>query len=510
MRIDTERCTGCGRCAALCPLEVIVVRDKKASIDEAACVDCGVCVKVCPEDAVRVAAPDDGRVVCGSCPVGCRIPEAGTGACGRYTNQEGRLVRNLRLHTFDDVRQIVGPDWEPAIREPLVTGIGAGTTYPDCRPAPVIVRGVVAGVDVVTVVTETPLSYSSIRVKIDTDVQVGEEGARVLASGEPVGRVITEEYGSKMLSLGGVNVLTGPHGFRAARVMTALLNGRRVRLRVEGGSRLELQMGEPPVIDGKTPGRMRVGCGSATLGLFAPVLKEAADEVIVLDSHLTGVLTEHPAGRYLGLAPSGVRIRFPQSTPGRYFGDHGPGWGGTSVTDPRDVFAPDGLSRVRPGSTILVTETTGQNAALFRVTADKGLEAIGLTPAARQAVQAIADTCEPSRVSVIYCGGTGGSARAGVARHPVRLTRAVHAGRARLTVGGAPTFVLPGGGINFMVDAGRVKEGAFSWVPTPALVVPVEYTMRYADYEAMGGHVGAVESLGEVLVRSRGPEKGGR
>ncbi len=506
MRIDPERCTACGKCVTHCPLEVVAIRERVAVISDG-CVDCGVCAKVCPEGAVlSEPEPRDDRVPCRSCPVGCRIPEGRTGACRRYEARGGTLVRTLRLHTFDDVRDLVGPDWEPAVREPLVTGIGAGTTYPDCRPAPVIVRGTVGGVDVVTVVTEAPLSYSSVRVKVDTDMTLGQEGARVLAGGEPVGHVTTEEYGSKMLAIGGVNVLTGPHGFRAARVMTALVNRGRVKLRVEGGRRLEVRLGEAPVIDGVPVGKMRVGCGSATLGLFAPILREAADEVIVLDSHLTGVLTEHPAGRHLGLRPSGVRIRFRRSTPGRYFGDHGEGWGGTSVTDPRDVFAPDGLEAVAPGSTILVTETTGQNAVLFRVTDEHGLEVIRPTPAAERAVRAISETCEPSRVSVIYCGGTGGSARAGVTRHPIRLTRAVHEGRARLTVGGAPTFLLPGGGINFMVDAGRVLSGAFTWVPTPALVVPVEYTMRVSDFEAIGGHVGAMEPLDAVLKRASGKD----
>ena len=223
-----------------------------------------------------------------------------------------------------------------------------------------IVRGLSHGVDVVTVVTETPLSYSSVKVKIDTDAYLGEEGAPVLSGGEKIGHVTTEEYGSKILSLGGANTLTGPHGFRAARIMTALANRERVKVRVAGGSRLELQAGRPPVVDGVSIGKTRVGCGSATLGLFAPVLKEAAEEVVVLDSHLTGLLTEHAAGRYLGTTPSGARLRFRQSTPGRYFGDHGKGWGGTSVMDPRQVFAPDGLRDVRPGARILITETMPQ------------------------------------------------------------------------------------------------------------------------------------------------------
>ena len=109
-----------------------------------------------------------------------------------------------------------------------------------------------------------------------------------------------------------------------------------------------------------------------------------------------------------------------------------------------------------------------------------------------EAQAAIAETCQESRVSALYVGGAGGSARAGVARYPLRLTKAVHAGRAVLTVGGAPVFLLPGGGITFYVDVERVRPGSFTWVPTPATVCPLEYTMRLDDYRAMGGHVEAM------------------
>jgi hypothetical protein len=79
-----------------------------------------------------------------------------------------------------------------------------------------------------------------------------------------------------------------------------------------------------------------------------------------------------------------------------------------------------------------------------------------------------------------------------VTLYPVKLTKAVHAAKANLTAGGAPVFVLPGGGINFLVDVGRVKAGSFYWTPTPATICPVEYTMALKDYEEMGGHLEAM------------------
>jgi hypothetical protein len=95
-------------------------------------------------------------------------------------------------------------------------------------------------------------------------------------------------------------------------------------------------------------------------------------------------------------------------------------------------------------------------------------------------------------------GGTGGSARAGVTNCPIKLSQAVHAGEARLSIGGAPAFILPGGGINFMVDVERVVPKAFTWVPTPATVAPVEYTMTREQYAAIGGHVDRIVDVSRV------------
>ncbi|TIT71351.1 MAG: 6-hydroxynicotinate reductase, partial [Mesorhizobium sp.] len=86
---------------------------------------------------------------------------------------------------------------------------GAGTTYPDYKPAPFIVSQEVEGVDLVTVVTEGIFSYCGVKVKIDTDRHIGDETTTVRSEGEAIGHVTTGEYGSQMLSLGGVHHLTG-------------------------------------------------------------------------------------------------------------------------------------------------------------------------------------------------------------------------------------------------------------------------------------------------------------
>ena len=493
MNVDVEKCIGCGFCVRDCPVDAVHLVKKKAVIEDH-CTQCGACLKVCEHHALsRDSVPAEDSVACDACPIFCQVKEGYKGACHRFENVGGKLVRVTPLHTFEDVADTVGQEPEIAIQRPLITAIGAGGTYPDCKPAPAIVSGRKLHVDVVTVVTEAPLSYSSILVKIDTDVQVGEEGADVLVGKRKVGLVTTEQYGSKMLSIGGVNLLTGKDGFAAARAITDIANGKPVRLKVTGGSKLELQVGKPPVINGESPLNMRVGCGSATLGLFAPLLKEAADEVIILDSHITSLMSEHAAGRFVGAQASGIKIRFPMSTPGRYFGDHGKGWGGTSILNPLEVIEGIDQNLARTGMRVLITETTGRQGRLFELNQKGQLHEVPLTQTCRKVLEAISASCELSRVSAVYMGGAGGSARAGVTRYPIKLTEAVHKQKASLTVGGAPAYILPGGGINFMVDVERVKRGAFYWTPTPATICPIEYTMTLSDYRDMGGHVAAMK-----------------
>lgn len=138
-------------------------------------------------------------------------------------------------------------EWDGAVAgvpQEFVTAIGAGTTYPDYKPAPFIVSSVVEGVDMVTVVTEGIFSYCGVKVKIDTDRHVGPERALVRAEGEPVGHVSTGEHGSQMLSLGGVHHLTGgskKEGRATCDAMLALCNG---------GATVVVQAGQPPVVNG--------------------------------------------------------------------------------------------------------------------------------------------------------------------------------------------------------------------------------------------------------------------
>jgi hypothetical protein len=104
---------------------------------------------------------------------------------------------------------------------------------------------------------------------------------------------------------------------------------------------------------------------------------------------------------------------------------------------------------------------------------------------------------------VLFMAGAGGSLRAGATENPVRLTRAVQAGRARVTSGGAAVYVWPGGGITYMLDVATMPANAFGHVPTPALVAPIEFSLPRADYAALGGHVGRVRDVAEVLAEAR-------
>ncbi len=458
-------------------------------------------------------------VTCDACPVLCRIRPGRTGACDRYGNVDGALARMDPLLVTRKTAEVDGAlvpflsaaeGWDGALvrgGEPVfVTGIGATTTYPDYKPAPFIVSSAHDGIDMVTVVSEGVFSYCGVKIKIDTDRYIGPEPAPVRLGGEQIGHVTTAEYGSQMLAIGGVRHLTGgskKEGNATCQAMLTLCNKEPLEMTVDGGAALVVEAGAPPVIDGVREERMRVGCGSATIGIFAPQWHGHVDEVIVVDDHITGVLTEHQSGKFLDMPAAGIRVRGRRSTPGRYFqvAEHGSGWGGTDVTDPLSIIERIDGKTAWPGLKLLMVSTTGQDAAFFTLDDDLRPVESEMPAALRVVVDRIGENCEPALCSVLFMAGAGGSLRAGVTINPVRLTRSIKRRATRVTCGGAPVYVWPGGGITVMLDVTTMPDNAFGYVPTPALVAPIEFVMPHDEFLAFGGYAGSIVSLEDAIAR---------
>jgi hypothetical protein len=238
--------------------------------------------------------------------------------------------------------------------------------------------------------------------------------------------------------------------------------------------------------------------------MFAKQWFGKVDDVVVVDDHITGVLSEHQAGKLLGVQETGIKLKGRRSTPGRYFqvAEPGTSWGGTDIEDPLTILGKFNAKKAWPGLRLLMVSTTGEHHAYFELDEDLKPREKNLPADLRQSVARIKENCEPALCTVLFMGGAGGSLRAGVTENPVKLTHSVRDALTRVTCGGAPVYVWPGGGITFMADVSRMPQNAFGYVPTPALVAPIEFTLRLADYAALGGYTEHVRPLSSVAAEN--------
>ena len=513
MYVDKDKCIECGECIEACALGMISEKDGEIFIGEG-CVNSLGCpaATVCSQEAMlhHDQSPVVGAVMCKVCPVRCEIPLGGTGDCQMLTNKGGEIVRRVELTPHADVEQYLKPDYDPVISKPLLTGIGAGSNCTN-PPSPFIVLDIVEGVDVVTSVTECHYLYAGIKVKIDTEKYVGEEGSKVFCEGKEVGMVAKEHYGSKFLELGDVNTFTdGKDGWKAAKLVADIANRKRVKLEVKDGGTLEIQVGEKPIIDGELSERRRYGCGGEVgVSLAKVFLKElfekgVVNEGIVIDRGYTGRFgipatdsNIDPWGK--PIMKSGIRIKY--VNPVRFCLPHvgGKGWGCTPLKKGFDIVLDYDPDRIEPGYTLLITEPSADRVEFYEFTEGKTFKEVPLPKEVKEAIETFRNDCEPARVSAYFIAGAGGTARKGVTKRPVRLSEAVLERKARVTVGGAPALVFTGGGINFMVDVEEVKPGAFYWTAAPAVVAPLEFTIKLEDYKRIGGFIENIRSLKDVL-----------
>ena len=57
--IDRQKCIGCKSCSLACPMEAMVIEERKAVNCVHNCILCGVCISKCPEKAIRYGRKDD-------------------------------------------------------------------------------------------------------------------------------------------------------------------------------------------------------------------------------------------------------------------------------------------------------------------------------------------------------------------------------------------------------------------------------------------------------------------
>ena len=470
-----------------------------------------------------------GIVRCDAFPILCRIKPGKLGASDRYANENGVLLRTdplvLTARALESGAPVVPfagesqADWDGSAftsDRTFVTGIGSGTTYPDYKPAPFIVAAEYEGVDTVTVVSEGIFSYCGVKVKIDTDRYLGPECATIRVEGEPVGHVTTAEYGSQMLSIGRGEPAHWRHPPSrtdhlrdAARALQLRSGGARHRGRQHRGDAGRPRPGSERRGGAAHAGRVRVG---HRRHVRATVARARGRSDRGRRPHHRGAdrasgrrVPRHAAGRHPGARP--------QVHPGTLL----PRWripapagGGTDITEPLTMIRSIDPSVAWPGMRVLLTTTTGEDSLYCILDEDRQtLRPAPIPDPVRVVVDRIGENCEPSLCSVLFMAGAGGSLRAGVTENPILLTDSIKSAATRVTMGGRAGLHLAGGAASpsssTSPDCPSTRSG---YVPTPAIVAPIEFTVPVADYEALGGHLNQAIPLSEVLVEAGGEADG--
>lgn len=91
-RVDAERCTQCGECAAECPMGVITMDGMPKFNEEGGCIGCQHCLAVCPTGALSILGrnPDESQLLAGAFPTPEQMTALikGRRSVRRYRNEE--------------------------------------------------------------------------------------------------------------------------------------------------------------------------------------------------------------------------------------------------------------------------------------------------------------------------------------------------------------------------------------------------------------------------------------
>jgi ferredoxin len=86
LRLDREKCIGCGMCLLVCPQAVLSQSNGKVDIvNRDACMECGACARNCPVNAFNVRP----GVGCATAVINSRLGRKKTSCCSIESSGEG-------------------------------------------------------------------------------------------------------------------------------------------------------------------------------------------------------------------------------------------------------------------------------------------------------------------------------------------------------------------------------------------------------------------------------------
>ena len=88
LKLDENKCTGCGMCLEVCPHRVFKMNGRSAILrDRDACMECGACRKNCPAEAIYV----ESGVGCAAAVINSLLGESDAACCcGGQTAPTGK------------------------------------------------------------------------------------------------------------------------------------------------------------------------------------------------------------------------------------------------------------------------------------------------------------------------------------------------------------------------------------------------------------------------------------
>ena len=141
--VDSSRCTGCGKCAAICEFNALAVAGTSVLVFEELCHSCGGCARICPEGAITEQPRKIGAIR--------------TGKIGTIQLTEGRL----------DIGRAMAPPLIRAVKKSADLKLPVLIDCPPGTSCPMITA--VKNSDYVILVTEpTPFGLHDLTLAVET------------------------------------------------------------------------------------------------------------------------------------------------------------------------------------------------------------------------------------------------------------------------------------------------------------------------------------------------------